>query len=56
MYCTGGVRCERATAYLKEKNIATEIYQIEGGIHRYAEKYPDGFFRAKTMYSTAALQ
>lgn len=47
MYCTGGIRCERATAYLKEKNIAKEIYQIEGGIHRYAEKYPDGYFRGK---------
>jgi UPF0176 protein len=47
MYCTGGVRCERATTYLKSKKIATEIYQIEGGIHRYTEKYPDGFFRGK---------
>lgn len=47
MYCTGGVRCERATAYLVQKNIAKEVYQIEGGIHRYAEKYPDGHFRGK---------
>lgn len=47
MYCTGGVRCERATAYLKEKGVAQEVYQIEGGIHRYAEKYPDGHFRGK---------
>lgn len=47
MYCTGGVRCERATAYLKEKGIAQEVYQILGGIHRYVEQYPDGFFRGK---------
>ena len=47
MYCTGGVRCERATAVLKTKNVAQEVYQIEGGIHRYAEQYPDGFFRGK---------
>ncbi len=47
MYCTGGVRCERATAYLKEKGVAKEVYQIEGGIHRYAEQYPDGYFRGK---------
>lgn len=47
MYCTGGVRCERATAYLKKKGIAQEVYQIEGGIHRYVEQYPDGFFRGK---------
>lgn len=47
MYCTGGVRCERATTYLKSKGIAEEVYQIEGGIHRYIEQYPDGFFRGK---------
>ena len=47
MFCTGGVRCERATAYLNQKNVAKKIYQVEGGIHRYTEKYPDGFFRGK---------
>lgn len=47
MYCTGGVRCERATAYLVQKNVAKKVYQIEGGIHRYIEQYPTGFFRGK---------
>lgn len=47
MYCTGGIRCERATAYLKEKGVAKEVYQIKGGIHRYVEEYPDGHFRGK---------
>ncbi len=47
MFCTGGVRCERATAVLQEKGIAKEIYQIKGGIHRYAEQFPDGYFRGK---------
>lgn len=47
MFCTGGVRCERASAYLKSKEVAQEIYQIKGGIHRYVEKYPDGYFRGK---------
>lgn len=47
MHCTGGVRCERATAYLVQKGIAKQVYQIEGGIVRYAEKYPEGFFRGK---------
>lgn len=47
MYCTGGIRCERATAVLKEKNVAKEVFQIKGGIHRYAENYPKGFFRGK---------
>ncbi len=47
MYCTGGVRCERASAYLKEKGVAADVLQIEGGIHRYAEQYPDGYFKGK---------
>jgi len=47
MYCTGGIRCERASAYLNEKNIAKKVYQMDGGIHRYVEQYPDGFFRGK---------
>lgn len=47
MYCTGGVRCELATAYMKMKGVAKEVYQIKGGIHRYVEQYPDGFFRGK---------
>jgi predicted sulfurtransferase len=47
MYCTGGIRCERASAYLNEKNIAKKVYQMNGGIHRYVEQYPDGFFRGK---------
>jgi len=47
MYCTGGIRCERASAYLNEKNVAKKVYQMEGGIHRYVEEYPDGFFRGK---------
>lgn len=47
MHCTGGIRCERASTYLKSKGVATEIYQIQGGIHRYIEQFPDGYFRGK---------
>lgn len=47
MYCTGGIRCERASAYIKSKGVAQEVYQIKGGIHRYIEQFPDGFFRGK---------
>lgn len=47
MFCTGGIRCERASAYLKSKGVASTVYQLEGGIHRYAEQFPDGFFRGK---------
>ena len=45
MYCTGGIRCERATAYLNMKKVARKVYHVKGGIHRYIEAFPDGFFR-----------
>lgn len=47
MYCTGGVRCERASAYLKLKKVAKEVFHLKGGIHRYVEKFPNGFFKGK---------
>lgn len=47
MYCTGGVRCERASAYVKLKGVSKEVFHIKGGIHRYVEEFPDGFFRGK---------
>ena len=45
MFCSGGIRCERASAYIKEKGVSQEVYQIEGGIHRYIEQFPNGHFR-----------
>jgi len=47
MYCTGGIRCEPASAYFAEQTQAKKVYQILGGIHRYVEQFPDGFFRGK---------
>lgn len=41
MYCTGGIRCEKASAYLCAKGYEN-VYQLQGGIHRYLEEYPDG--------------
>lgn len=42
-YCTGGIRCERASALLKLHGF-TNVKQLEGGIVVYCEKFPDGFF------------
>ena len=47
IYCTGGIRCERASSYLKQETGAKKVFQIQGGIHRYVEQYPEGFFRGK---------
>ena len=44
MFCTGGIRCERASAYLKNKigDQVEGVYQLQGGIERYLKEYPDG--------------
>ncbi|XP_034545356.1 thiosulfate sulfurtransferase/rhodanese-like domain-containing protein 2 [Notolabrus celidotus] len=47
MYCTGGIRCERGSAYLRSKDVCKEVFQLKGGIHKYLEQFPDGFYRGK---------
>jgi predicted sulfurtransferase len=44
MYCTGGVRCERASAYLNTQmgSQLKGVYQLKGGIERYLKEFPDG--------------
>ncbi|MBT7654991.1 MAG: rhodanese-related sulfurtransferase [Flavobacteriaceae bacterium] len=37
MYCTGGIRCEKASAYFKHKGFK-EVYQLEGGIIEYVRQ------------------
>ena len=39
MYCTGGIRCEKSTAYLKEQGFE-EVYHLQGGILKYLEEIP----------------
>jgi UPF0176 protein len=39
MFCTGGIRCEKATALLKADGI-DEVYHLEGGILKYLETVP----------------
>ncbi len=40
MFCTGGIRCEKATAWML-KNGFDEVYHLEGGILNYLEKVPE---------------
>ncbi|XP_014512124.1 rhodanese-like domain-containing protein 6 [Vigna radiata var. radiata] len=51
MYCTGGIRCEMASAYIKSKGAGFEnVFQLFGGIQRYLEQFPDGgFFKGKNF-------
>ncbi|KAL9234902.1 hypothetical protein vseg_009717 [Gypsophila vaccaria] len=51
MYCTGGIRCEMASAYIRSKGSGFEnVFQLYGGIQRYLEQFPDGgFFKGKNF-------
>ncbi len=39
MYCTGGIRCEKSTAYLKGQGFEN-VYHLQGGILKYLEEVP----------------
>ena len=41
MFCTGGIRCEKATALMLELGF-DEVYHLQGGILRYLEEVPEG--------------
>ncbi len=46
MYCTGGIRCEKASAYFKHKGFKN-VYQLEGGIIEYARQVKDEGLESK---------
>lgn len=39
MFCTGGIRCEKSTAYMREQGF-DEVFHLEGGILKYLEEVP----------------
>ena len=40
MFCTGGIRCEKSTAYLRQQGFE-EVYHLRGGILKYLEEVPE---------------
>ena len=42
-YCTGGIRCEKASAFLVEQGFK-DFYQLDGGIVTYTKKVPDTYW------------
>ena len=42
--CTGGVRCEKASGFLKKEGFK-DVYQLDGGIVSYMAKYPGRDFK-----------
>lgn len=48
-YCTGGVRCEILSTLMKQKGFK-EVYQMDGGIVKYGEKYKDDGLWEGSLY------
>lgn len=46
MYCTGGIRCEKAILEMNEQGY-NEVYQLDGGILNYLEKFPNKEFEGE---------
>ena len=46
-FCTGGVRCEKSTAWMNENGFGNNIYQVQGGIINYGKKCSDKFWVGK---------
>jgi len=45
-YCTGGIRCEKATSYMINEGF-TNVYQLQDGIINFCQQYPDTFWEGK---------
>ena len=48
-YCTGGIRCEVLTPLMRRRGFR-EVYQLDGGIHRYGETFGDRGLWEGSMY------
>jgi UPF0176 protein len=46
LFCTGGVRCEKAVSVFKDRG-HQRVYQLHGGILNYLEAYPEGSFEGE---------
>jgi UPF0176 protein len=46
LYCTGGIRCEKAVPEVKRLGY-DNVYQLEGGILKYLEEFPNGQFKGE---------
>ncbi len=45
-YCTGGIRCEKATSYMVSQGF-TDVYQLKDGIINFCQKYPNTVWEGK---------
>eukprot|EP00941_MAST-03F_sp_MAST-3F-sp1_P000879 g879.t1 len=52
MFCTGGIRCEKASSYLKSLDLAGSVSQLKGGIHSYIAEFSEDAKKAGVAVST----
>ncbi|NIT14823.1 MAG: hypothetical protein GTN99_11485, partial [Candidatus Dadabacteria bacterium] len=45
-YCTGGIRCEKATAYMVKEGFK-DVYQLKDGILNFCKEYPNTVWEGK---------
>ncbi len=48
-YCTGGIRCEILSSLMKNRGF-TDVYQMDGGVVKYGEKYGDDALWEGSLY------
>lgn len=53
-YCTGGIRCEKASAFLQEQGFP-EVYQLQDGILNYIQQFPDDSFEGRCFVFDSRL-
>lgn len=46
MYCTGGIRCEKALVFMQNEGY-DNVFQLEGGILNYLQQYPEGEYEGE---------
>src|SRR3989344_4188520 len=46
MYCTGGIRCEKASAFMRKSGF-TQVFQLHGGILNFGKQFPDQLWQGK---------
>ena len=46
MYCTGGIRCEKASLYMEDQGF-TDVHQLHGGIINFRQEIPDAGWEGK---------
>ena len=50
MYCTGGIRCEKASAFIRKQADVKECLHLRGGIHKYLEEFgSQGLWKGKNF-------